>query len=252
MKKISAALITCDEEKKIRRALESLNGIADEIVIVDSGSADRTLEICAEYGARITSNEWQGYRYQKQLATDLAKFEWVLSLDADEEISPELREEIISWKNTPEDPADAFLLPRMTLLMGTWIKHTTWYPDWQLRLFRKDKGKWTGLNIHESFSTEGKTARMSGHILHYTYASVSEYLVQLEKFTTLAAEDYLARGKRPGTLRLIVSPPAVFLKNYILKAGFMDGRAGFVVSCLSAVSTFFKILKTEELRHRNN
>jgi len=251
MKKISAAVIARDEEKKIGRALESLRGIADEIVVVDSGSADRTPEICTGYGARVIGNEWQGYRDQKQLATDLTEFEWVLSLDADEEISAELRKEILKWKGTPEDGTDGYHLPRMTRLMGKWIKHTTWYPDWQLRLFRKTKGKWTGLNIHESFSTEGETAKMSGHILHYTYSSVSEYLVQLERFSTLAAEDYLARGKQSGVFRLVFSPPAVFLKNYILKAGFLDGRAGFVVSCLSAVSTFFKLLKTEELRGRN-
>ena len=250
MKKISAAVIARDEEKKIKRALESLSGIADEIIIVDSGSVDKTLEICTEFGARIISNEWQGYRDQKQVATDLTEFEWVLSLDADEEISTPLREEILKWKETPEDGIAGFMLPRMTRLMGTWIKHTTWYPDWQLRLFRKTKGKWTGLNIHESFSTEGKTAKMSGHILHYTYSSVSEYLVQLEKFSTLAAEDYLARGRQFGIFRLILSPPAVFIKNFFLKAGFLDGRAGFVVSILSAVSTFFKLLKTEELRNR--
>ena len=248
MKKLTAAIIACDEEAKIGRALESLLGIADEIIVVDSGSVDRTPEICAEYGARFIVREWQGYRNQKQYATDLAGFDWVLSLDADEELSAELREEIIKWKNSSENGTAGFFLPRMTWLMGSWIKHTTWYPDWQLRLFRKDQGKWTGLNIHESFRVEGKTAKMTGHLLHYTYSSVSEYLVQLEKFTSLAAEDYVARGKKPGILRLVLSPPAVFLKNFVLKAGFLDGRAGFAVSCFSAVSTFFKLLKTEELR----
>ncbi len=134
MKKISAAVIARDEEKKIRRSLESLSGIADEIIIVDSGSVDKTLEICAEFGARIISNEWKGYRDQKQVATDLTKFEWVLSLDADEEISTPLREEILKWKDAPEDGIDGFLLPRLTQLMGTWIKHTTWYPDWPVRM----------------------------------------------------------------------------------------------------------------------
>ena len=121
-------------------------------------------EICAEYGARVVSQEWLGYREQKQFATDLAGFDWVLSMDADEELSAELREEIIQWKSSSENGTEGFFLPRMTWLMGSWIKHTTWYPDWQLRLFRKSKGKWTGLNIHESFRVDGKTAEMSGHL----------------------------------------------------------------------------------------
>ena len=250
MKKISAAIITCNEEDKIARALESLEEVADEIVVVDSGSRDRTLEICREHGAIVNYNEWPGYREQKQLATNLTRFEWVLSLDADEEVSRELRDEILEWKSGPETEADGYYIPRMTRLMGRWIRHTTWYPDWQLRLFRKDRGEWQGLNIHESFVTEGKVSRMSGHILHYTYSDVSEYLVQLEKFTNLAAEDYLARGKKTGFFRLLFSPPAVFLKNYLLKAGFLDGKAGFVASWFSAVSTFFKILKTEELKKK--
>ena len=244
-------MIACNEEEKIGQALESLLPVIDEIVVVDSGSTDKTPEICAKYGARFVRNEWPGYRAQKQLATDLAEFEWVLSLDADEEISPELRDEILEWKQNPRDEIDGYYLPRMTRLMGRWIKHTTWYPDWQLRLFKKSRGSWQGRNIHESFSTEGATAKMRGHILHYTYSDVSEYLVQLERFSTLAAEDYLERDKRTGFLRIVFSPPAIFLKNYILKAGFLDGKAGFTVSCLSAVSTFFKLLKTEELRNRN-
>lgn len=249
MKKLTAAIIACDEEAKIGRALESLLGIADEIIVVDSGSVDRTPEICAEYGARVIVKEWQGYREQKQFATDLAGFDWVMSLDADEELSVELREEILKWKSSSDNGTEGFFLPRMTWLMGSWIRHTTWYPDWQLRLFQKNKGKWTGLNIHESFRVAGKTGKMSGHLLHYTYSSISEYLVQLEKFSSLAAEDHVARGRKSGIIRLVLSPPAVFLKNFVLKAGFLDGRAGFAVSCFSAVSTFFKLLKTEELRH---
>lgn len=251
MKKISAALIACNEEEKIGRALKSLQKIADEIIVVDSGSTDRTPKICIEHGARLVRKEWQGYRGQKQLAVDLSGHEWVLSLDADEEISTELEDEILKWKSTSPEDIDGYFLPRMTFFMGRWIRHTTWYPDYQLRLFRKNRGQWEGLNIHESFRTKGKTASMKGHILHYTYSGISEYLVQLERFSALAAEDYLARGKKSGLPRLIFSPPLVFLKNFVLKAGFLDGRAGFVVSCLAAVSMFFKLLKTEELRGKN-
>lgn len=248
MKKLSVAMIACNEEEKIGRALKSLKEIADEIVVVDSGSNDRTPEICGENKARVVREPWKGYRDQKQLATDLTRYQWVLSLDADEEISPLLKEEIIEWKKSGPSENDGYLIPRMTRFMDRWITHTTWYPDRQLRLFRKDRGRWEGLNIHEGFHCRGKTAVMSGHIYHYTYSDISEYLTQLERFSGLAAKDHLARGKKTGMPRLLLSPPLVFLKNYFLKAGFKDGRAGFVVSCLSAISTFFKLLRAEELR----
>jgi len=247
MNRISAAVITFNEEAKIGRALGSLSGIADEIIVVDSGSVDRTTDIASELGARVVRNEWPGYREQKQFAADLAVNDWVLSLDADEEVSPELAAEILAWKNEEPGETAGYYLPRITFFMGRWIRHTTWYPDLQLRLFRKSRGRWEGGRVHEGFRARGETSAMSGHLRHYTYSNVSEYLEQLENFSSLAAADYVDRGKKAGIPRLIFSPPLVFFKNYVLKAGFLDGKAGFAVSSMAAVSTFFKLMKTEEL-----
>lgn len=248
MNRISAAIIAFNEEAKIGRALVSLARIADEIIVVDSGSTDKTTVISSELGARVVQNRWPGYRDQKQFATDLAANDWVLSLDADEEISPELAEEILAWKQRDPGETSGYYLPRITCFMGRWIRHTTWYPDLQLRLYRKSKGTWAGGRLHEGFRTDGETSAMSGHIRHYSYANISEYLIQLENFSTLAAADRLDKGKKSGLVQLMLSPPLVFLKNYVLKAGFLDGTAGFAVSFMAAVSTFFKLLKTEELR----
>src|SRR5690554_6280565 len=177
-RKLSAAIITYNEEAKIKRALISLRPVCDEIVVVDSFSNDSTVEICRQYADRVLQRDWSGYRDQKQFATDQTHFDWVLSLDADEELSTELRDEIAAWKRTSEDSLDAYYLPRLTFFMGRWIRHTTWYPDWQLRLFRKSQGKWEGGRVHEAFKTHGSTGKMTGHLFHYTYSNITEYLAQ--------------------------------------------------------------------------
>ncbi|HSR66886.1 MAG TPA: glycosyltransferase family 2 protein [Acidobacteriota bacterium] len=252
MKKISAVLISFNEEEKIERALSSLQGIADEIVVVDSHSTDRTAEICGRFTDRVIPRDWPGYREQKQFATAQASHSWVLSLDCDEQISSELQQELMDWKATPEGPQRGYLVPRMTRFMGRWIRHTTWYPDYQMRLFRADSGSWQGGRVHESFRLgQGlPSGRLQGHILHYTYSDLSEYLGQLDRFSSLAAADYLEGGKRVGGLRLVLTPPLVFIKNYLIRRGFLDGRAGLAVSALSAVSVLFKHLKLWELQRR--
>ena len=151
MRKLSSVVLTFNEEAKVETALSSLTEISDEIVIVDSFSTDRTVELGRRYTDDIHLQPWQGYRKQKQFATDQATHDWVLSLDADEELSREFRAEILKWKSEREIPYNGYLIPRLTHFMGRWIKHTTWYPDWQLRLFRKSKGSWEGRRVHESF-----------------------------------------------------------------------------------------------------
>lgn len=247
-RKLSAAIITYNEEAKIKRALISVRPVCDEIVVVDSFSNDRTVEICRQYADRVLQHDWPGYREQKQFATDQTRFDWVLSLDADEELSTELRDEIVAWKRASGDSPQAYYLPRLTLFMGRWIRHTTWYPDWQLRLFRKSQGKWEGGRVHEAFKTHGSTGKMTGHLFHYTYSSITEYLTQLESFSNLAALDYYDRGKRARLFHLSLYPPALFLKNYLVHLGFLDRTPGFVVSCLAAASAFFKYLKLMELQ----
>jgi glycosyltransferase involved in cell wall biosynthesis len=248
LKQLSATIITLDEEEKIGNALASLEGLCDEIVVVDSYSSDDTPRICERFGCRFIQQEWLGYRQQKQLAVDLTTKPWVLSLDADEELSPSLRAELFQWKSRPDDERVGFLLPRIAFFMGRWILHTTWHPDWQLRLFQKSAGRWQGGRVHESVKVSGPIGRMANPIRHYTYSSISEYLAQLDKFSSLAAADHLDRSRGSGWAYLVFYPPLVFAKNFILKAGFLDGLPGFVVSLLAATSTFFKYLKVEELR----
>lgn len=248
MKSLSAVVIAYNEEEKISRALGSLKPVSDEIVVVDSYSTDRTMERCRDYTDRIYRRAWEGYRSQKQFATEQARHDWVLSLDADEELSPELQKEILTWKESLPVASAGYLLPRKTYFLGRWIRHTTWYPDWQLRLFRKSKGRWEGGRVHESFKVEGPAGRFRSPLLHYSYSSVSEYLEQLESFSALAAADYFDRGVRAGPAQLLFLPPVVFVKNYLLRLGFLDGVPGLIVSVLSAQSTFFKYLKLWELQ----
>ncbi len=247
MKRISAVLITYNEEEKIQRALDSLQAVSDEIVVVDSHSTDATVELCSRYTDRVLKRSWQGYRDQKQFATDQATHQWVLSLDADEALSPQLAEEILQWKEQEND-CEGYYLPRKTFFMGRWIEHTTWYPDWQLRLFRKSRGRWEGGRVHESFRVNGPTARFKGQIYHHTYASFSEYLEQLERFSSLAARDRFEEGQRAQWVHVIFHPPAIFVKNYLLRLGFLDGKPGLAVSILAAVSSVFKDLKLWEIQ----
>ena len=247
MKRLSAVLVTYNEEEKIQRALNSLQKVSDEIVVVDSYSTDATPELCSRYTNRVLMRSWGGYRDQKQFATDQASHDWVLSLDADEALSPQLAEEILQWKEQ-ENNCEGYYLPRKTFFMGCWIEHTTWYPDRQLRLFRKSRGCWEGGRVHESFQVTGPTANFKGHIYHHTYASFSEYLEQLEQFSSLAARDRFEEGQRAQWVHLIFYPPAIFFKNYLLRLGFLDGKPGLAVSILAAVSSLFKYLKLWEIQ----
>lgn len=247
MKRISAVLITYNEEVKIGRALASLQAVSDEIVVVDSHSTDATVEVCRRYTERVLPRSWEGYRDQKQFATDQASHEWVLSLDADEVLSPQLAEEILHWKEQ-EVSCNGYYVPRKTFFMGRWIEHTTWFPDWQLRLFKKACGRWQGGRVHESFQVTGPTAKLKGQLYHHTYASFSEYLEQLESFSSLAARDHFDSGKRAQWVHFIFYPPAIFLKNYLLRRGFLDGKPGLAVSILAAVSSLFKYLKLWEIQ----
>lgn len=247
MKKISAVIITYNEAEKIERALSSLKSVCDEIVVVDSCSTDQTVQLCRRFTDRIIDHPWEGYRAQKQFATNQATHPWVLSLDADEMLSSQLKDQILQWKKK-EDHFKGYYIPRKTFFMGRWIEHTTWYPDWQLRLFERSYGLWEGGRVHESFSTTGATGRFSGHIFHHTYSTFSEYLKQLEHFSSLAAADSFDQGKRTHLFNFLTHPLFSFLKNYLLRLGILDGLPGLSVSLLAAVSVLFKYFKLWELQ----
>lgn len=248
MKKISVTLITFNESTKVERALKSISPLADEIVVVDSFSTDETEEICRKYTDRFLKRVWPGYRDQKNFALGQATHEWVMSIDADEVVSQALLGELLVWKNSEAAHA-GYLMPRRTFFMGRWIYHTTWYPDWQLRLFRKSKASWVGGRVHESIRVVGSVKRMENVIEHYTYSDISEYLAQLQNFTTLSARDYFDQGRRTHLSQLVLNPAVGFVRNYFLCRGFLDGVAGLVISCLAAVSVFFKFLKLWELQN---
>jgi glycosyltransferase involved in cell wall biosynthesis len=246
--RLSAAIITLDEERNIGRCLESLAGVADEIVVVDSGSRDGTERLCRAAGAAFVRQPWLGYGPQKNRAAELCSGELILSLDADEALSPELRAAILAVKAAPD--ADAWEVNRANWMYDRFLRHGELYPDRKLRLWRRGRARWTDETIHETARPEpgARVARLSGDLLHYTVTSREQHLGTIERFTTLQAEAMLRAGRRSGVVKRWISPPVHFLRTFLLKRGFLDGAAGFRVSRLSAWATWLKYSKLERLR----
>lgn len=247
--KISAVIITLNEEKNIARCLDSLQGIADEIVIVDSGSTDDTANICASFNVKWIDQPWLGYGKQKNVAADAASHEWVLSLDADEALSDELRESILAFKNTDSPSHDAYSLNRRTNYCGQWIYHCGWYPDKKIRLWRKGTAHWTTPRVHETIALEPNVsvAHLTGDLLHYTYYSLSEHVAVANKYTTLVAEEMAARGRKTSWFKIFFNPPFCFFRDYFLRRGFLDGYYGFVICMVATFSTFLKYAKLKQI-----
>jgi glycosyltransferase involved in cell wall biosynthesis len=239
--KITATIITLNEERNLPRAIESLR-CCDEILVVDSGSADRTVEIAKNYGARAIQADWRGYAGQKNYASDQAANDWVLSIDADEALSEELEAEIWQIKKTGPQ-FDAYSFPRLAQYLGKWILHCGWYPDRKIRLFDRRKAKWVGAYVHESVVAEELPGELQGNLLHYTCASLSEHLRSMDRYTTLAAGEVVARGGRVGTRRLLVDPAWTFLRTYFLQAGYLDGVEGLTIAYMASLYTFLKYAK---------
>ena len=248
--KISATVITLNEQRHIRQCLESLQGIADEMIVVDSGSQDATLKIAVELGAKTFVHEWTNYSEQKNFASSLAQHEWILSLDADECLSSSLRQDILQAKERSTQ-AVAFEFPRKAFYLGRWIEHSGWYPDHKARLFLKNKARWEGRFVHESLRIDGPIVRLPGDLLHYSCESISEHLLTLDRYTTLAAEDLWHSRKRSGWTHLLSSAFAAFVKTYWLKQGFRDGIQGFVIACFASYYNLVKHAKLWELEQRN-
>jgi glycosyltransferase involved in cell wall biosynthesis len=247
MDSISAALITHNEAVNIDDALQSLSWV-DEIVVVDSGSTDGTTDLCRRHTDRIFHREWTGYVDQKNFAVRKASYDWILSLDADERLSAELIEEVQMLRRDGFHSA-GYRIPRVTFFMGRWLRHGDWYPDYQLRVFDRRRGRWQGGRVHESVKLQGcKPGLLKGELLHFSYRSLSDYLKRLESYTTLAASDYSDRGKRATAAKLVFDPPATFIKAYLLKRGFLDGVPGLMAAVMGTVSVYFKYAKLYELQ----
>jgi len=255
MKKVSVVIITLNEEDRVEEALKSCRDIADEIVVVDSFSTDKTCEIAARYGAVIYKNVFSDYGSQKNLSLEKASHEWVLNLDADERVSDRLKNEILAFKQKPdseagEDNTDGFRINRKTAYLGRWIKHSGWYPDCKLRLFRKSKSRWQG-RIHEALVLDGKTSRMAGDILHFTYRDITDHIQRLNSYSRLQAPDIIDKKKKLLYLRAFLLPPVTFLRFYFWKLGILDGFPGLVIALVSSWATAMKYLKAIELKRKS-
>ncbi len=246
--RISCVIITRNEEKNIGRCLQSLNGVADEIIVIDSYSEDRTEEICRKYTGEFHQMAWQGYSKTKNYGNSLARYDYILSLDADEMLSDELREELVRLKQQ-DVHADAYKFRRLTNYCGTWIKHCGWFPDWKTRLWKKDKARWKG-SIHETLELDPECSvrRLDALLCHYSYYSVEEHWKRVEKYAGLQAEEYARQGRHVSRMRLLTSPVAKFFTMYFLRLGFMDGRAGFKICRISAWGAYQKYYKARKLR----
>jgi glycosyltransferase involved in cell wall biosynthesis len=242
--KLSVVIITFNEEKNIRRCLESVQGLADEIVVVDSFSTDKTPQICLEYTTRFYAHKFEGHVQQKNHAMQLATFPYVLSLDADEVLSSALKESILTLKSNIQ--SDAYSLNRLTNYCGSWIHHCGWYPDKKIRLWNKEKGRWGGENPHDQvILIQGSSVdHLKGDLLHYSFHSLSDHLKQLDKFTDIASRESFKKNKKiiPG-IHIVVYPFFIFIKMYFLKLGFLDGFAGFLVCVSGAYYRFMKYAK---------
>ena len=246
--KISATIITFNEAGNIRAACESV-AWADEIVVVDSESADKTREIAAECGARVITHSWPGFAEQKQFAAEAATHDWIFSLDADERLSEELRNSIEELRGTNEsDLADGYSIARRASYMGKWIRGGGWYPDRQLRLYRKSRGRWVGPHIHESVKMDegARVEILEGDLLHYTTDNPVEHKRMIEeRYAPLGAQKMFEQGKRASALKVATIGPATFIRSYVLKGGFRDGLAGFTIARMAA---YHARLKYEILR----
>ncbi len=243
MPEISVVIMTLNEERNIERCLQSLAGIADEIVVVDSNSTDRTEEICLRFGARFIRHPFEGYVEQRAHCIEQAVNDFVLVIDADEALSPQLAESIKLVKERPE--YDGYYFNRMASYCGQWIRHGEWYPDRKLRLVDRKKAMVVGRNPHDEIRMlPGATQKfLKGDLLHYTYYSVDEHIHQINRFTTIQAKGNFERGKRPSWFQIFFAPLYKFFKSYFLRLGFLDGYYGLLISRNSAFSTFLKHAK---------
>jgi glycosyltransferase involved in cell wall biosynthesis len=240
--KLTVTVITRNESANIDAALASVTW-ADEIVVVDSESTDDTVAIARRRAARVEVRPWPGFSAQKNHAAALATHDWIFSLDADERVTPALAAEIKTLLAT-DPPCRGYRVPRISHYLGRWIRGTDWYPDYQLRLYDRRAGAWNGRRIHESLTlATGTPGQLTNDLQHYPYRDISDHLMTIDRYTTLAAQQMTADGETPSMVGVALHPPFAFLRNYVLRGGFRNGGAGFVVSVLNSYYVFLKLAK---------
>ena len=245
MPRVTATIITLNEAEHIGAALDSVSW-ADEIVVVDSGSSDGTLDIARARGTRVSARAWTGYVDQKNHAASLASHDWIFSIDADERVTPELAAEIQALLRT-EPPRRGYRVPRVTFHLGRWIRTTDFYPDYQARLYDRRAGRWRGDLVHESVQVDGGVGYLRGELQHHSFRDLSDHVARVNHYSTLAARQLHAAGRRASVVDLLVHPAAAFLRNYILRRGVLDGSPGLQISVVNAYSVFLKFAKLREL-----
>jgi len=246
MTRLSVTVIAWNEEERLRGCLDSV-GWADEIVVVDAESTDKTVSLARDFTDKVWVRPWPGFAAQKNFALDQAAGTWILSLDADEQVTPELGERIKAIVKD-DGPADGYLIPRRNLFWGTWVRHGGLYPDYQLRLFRRGAGRFVENSVHESVTVTGRVETLAEPLLHQSYRDLEDFVRRSNRYSTLAASDWLRRGRQVGVMDLIMKPLGRFLSMYIVQRGFLDGWRGLVLAILYAEYVFLRMAKVWEAR----
>jgi glycosyltransferase involved in cell wall biosynthesis len=242
--RLSAVVVTFNEAERLRACLESVAWV-DEIVVVDALSSDKTAQIAREFTDRVLVRPWPGFAAQKNFGLDHATGEWILSLDADEEVSRELKDELVGVLASGAGPT-GYEVPRRNVMWGRWIRHGGLYPDWQLRLFRRGQGRFGDRVVHESVEVTGPVGRLRAPLLHRSYRSLAEFVARADRYSTLAAEEWVRRGRPARARDLVLRPAGRFLSMYVLRAGFLDGWRGFLLAVLYAYYVFIRSAKVWE------
>jgi len=245
--KLSAVIITYNEEANIERCLVSLIGIADEIIVVDSFSTDETSQICNKYNVRFYQIAWKGFSNAKNYGNSLAAADFIISIDADEVVSEELKTSILAVKN---ELNGAYRFNRLTNYVGNWVRFCGWYPDAKVRIFPKNKASWVGDYVHETLELDSQLAitHLKGDLLHYSYHSIAQHYARIERYSELHAQQMLKKGKRSNLSKVIFAPLFKFLKDYIIKLGILDGQTGYTICKISAKAVHLKYRKLYQLQ----
>jgi glycosyltransferase involved in cell wall biosynthesis len=245
MNRLTVCVVAQNEERNLPRLLNSVRGIADEIVLVDGGSTDRTQQVAREFGAAVFERPFTNHADQKNYAASLSSNDWIFLLDADEELSEELKESLEKWKATPPH-FPVYEMPRLTWYLGAWIRHSRWYPDWQRRIYRRDRVSFSGA-IHSALRFDGPVGKLRGDLLHYTIRTFTEHQAKLEKYTTAIAQEMFKQGRRNWRAAMWLATPWSWIHHFFLGAGFMDGYRGALIAQMAARSVHLKFAKLGKL-----